>query len=547
MSVIAGDRLDLERFRTANDPALQAQVWLEASQIAARQGDIREARRLLQAAVRARPDYTEAWLRLAWLAQDRQERRAFLHRVLALEPHHPQARAEIARLQHLRGRSVPDAGHKTGHVHVWVVGLLLAAALSLAAILVWGPVDSSLAWLLPTPTPAPTPVPTFTPGQIAAQFTPQLEAALAAANWARALDLVAIMASVDPSGAEVQQWAIATHMQCGQAMVQGGQVEAALAQFDQALALAPDDPDASLWQQTTQMYLSGQAALNQGQWDTAIQAFAGVQAQLPGYGDAWTRLVEAYRRKGEAAIEQEDWITAVDALLQANGQAPGDAEVVTLLSLAYRGQGQAAIANNDWDTAIETLAGAHEQLPGDEAVAALLATAYRQRGAMGYDKGQLQKARADLEAALALSPGDTEAQAYLDKVMYELFPPKRIEIDISKQWFYAWEGDTLVYSFVTSTGLPGRDTAAGHYRVLDKIPMAYSSVWRLQMPYWLGIYYVGTIENGIHALPIRPDGSVMWGGLLGQKASYGCVILSTEAARIIYDWADIGTPVDIHY
>jgi lipoprotein-anchoring transpeptidase ErfK/SrfK len=39
----------------------------------------------------------------------------------------------------------------------------------------------------------------------------------------------------------------------------------------------------------------------------------------------------------------------------------------------------------------------------------------------------------------------------------------------------------------------------------------------------------------------------MWGGLLGQRASYGCVILSTEAAQLIYDWAEIGTPVDIHY
>jgi len=77
--------------------------------------------------------------------------------------------------------------------------------------------------------------------------------------------------------------------------------------------------------------------------------------------------------------------------------------------------------------------------------------------------------------------------------------------------------------------------------------MAWSSIWRLKMPYWLGIYNVGTVENGIHALPIRPDGSVMWGGLLGQRASYGCVILSTGAAKTLYNWAEIGTPVWIHY
>jgi len=201
----------------------------------------------------------------------------------------------------------------------------------------------------------------------------------------------------------------------------------------------------------------------------------------------------------------------------------------------------------EWSVAVKALSAAHDQLPGEVALDELLSTAYRQRGIASQEEGNLQQARADLEAALALRPEDEEARTHYDEVMYILFPPKRIEIDISKQHFYAWLGDTLVYSFPTSTGLPGRDTATGHFEVLDKIPMAYSSIWRLKMPYWLGIYYVGTIENGIHALPIRPDGTVMWGGLLGQKASYGCVILSTEAARIIYDWAEIGTSVDIHY
>jgi tetratricopeptide (TPR) repeat protein len=226
---------------------------------------------------------------------------------------------------------------------------------------------------------------------------------------------------------------------------------------------------------------------------------------------------------------------------------PGFGDLPARLVEAYRRQGQAALEAGEWSVAVRALSAAHDWSPGEAALDELLSTAYRQRGIASQEEGNLQQARADLEAALALRPEDEEARAHYDEVMYVLFPPKRIEIDISKQHFYAWLGDTLVYSFPTSTGLPGRDTATGHFEVLDKIPMAYSSIWRLKMPYWLGIYYVGTIENGIHALPIRPDGTVMWGGLLGQKASYGCVILSTEAARIIYDWAEIGTAVDIHY
>jgi tetratricopeptide (TPR) repeat protein len=214
---------------------------------------------------------------------------------------------------------------------------------------------------------------------------------------------------------------------------------------------------------------------------------------------------------------------------------------------AYDRQTQAAIEAGDWTAAIKSLSEAREWAPHDSDLADRLAAAYRERGIAWQEEGNLEKARADLEAALALRPDDEEAQVHYDEVMYILFPPKRIEISISKQRFYAYLGDTLVYSFPTSTGLRGRDTKAGHFEVQSKIPMAYSSIWRLQMPYWLGIYWVGNIENGIHALPIRPDGSVMWGGLLGQRASYGCVILSTQAARTIYNWADIGTPVDIYW
>lgn len=122
---------------------------------------------------------------------------------------------------------------------------------------------------------------------------------------------------------------------------------------------------------------------------------------------------------------------------------------------------------------------------------------------------------------------------------------KKIVISISRQHLWAYSGDKVVFSFVASTGMAKSPTAPGTYKVLDKIPMAYASTWDLQMPYWLGIYYVGRIENGIHALPILSNGQRLWAGLLGRPASFGCVILDTAAAKKLYDWADIGTPVVI--
>ena len=122
---------------------------------------------------------------------------------------------------------------------------------------------------------------------------------------------------------------------------------------------------------------------------------------------------------------------------------------------------------------------------------------------------------------------------------------KRIVISISQQHLWAYNGDQVVYSFVASTGLATSPTKPGTFQVLDKTPNAYASTWNLQMPYWLGIYYVGSIENGIHALPILSNGQRLWSGYLGRPVSFGCIVLDTQAAHQLYDWADMGTPVVI--
>jgi LysM repeat protein len=122
---------------------------------------------------------------------------------------------------------------------------------------------------------------------------------------------------------------------------------------------------------------------------------------------------------------------------------------------------------------------------------------------------------------------------------------KKIVVDVSEQRTYVYEGDELLWTFVVSTGLPGTDTWRGEFKILTKLPNAYASTWDLQMPYWLGFYWAGPLQNGFHALPILPNGVRLWEGLLGSPASYGCVILSDEDAQLLYNWAEIGTPVTV--
>lgn len=123
---------------------------------------------------------------------------------------------------------------------------------------------------------------------------------------------------------------------------------------------------------------------------------------------------------------------------------------------------------------------------------------------------------------------------------------KSILVSISEQHLYAYENGQLIFSFVSSTGM-GNSTRIGSFNILDKIPSAYGANWDIWMPNWMGIYWSGTLENGIHALPILPNGAQLWAGYLGRPVSYGCVVLGVDEAMQLYNWADVGTPVEIVY
>jgi lipoprotein-anchoring transpeptidase ErfK/SrfK len=66
------------------------------------------------------------------------------------------------------------------------------------------------------------------------------------------------------------------------------------------------------------------------------------------------------------------------------------------------------------------------------------------------------------------------------------------------------------------------------------------------MPYWLGLYYAGSTENGIHSLPYYPEtGRRTWAGAEGAPITYGCIMLDDANARILFEIAYIGMPVII--
>ena len=122
---------------------------------------------------------------------------------------------------------------------------------------------------------------------------------------------------------------------------------------------------------------------------------------------------------------------------------------------------------------------------------------------------------------------------------------KLIVVSIHEQHLYAYQGSKLIYSFIVSTG-SNNSTVAGTYHILDKISDPYGADWNFWMPDWMGIYYVGNLENGFHALPLLANGQRLWGNEIGTPASYGCVVLGIADAQTLYNWADVGTTVQIN-
>ncbi len=120
------------------------------------------------------------------------------------------------------------------------------------------------------------------------------------------------------------------------------------------------------------------------------------------------------------------------------------------------------------------------------------------------------------------------------------------QVSLSRQQCWLFQGDRVRYSWTCSTGYGEWITRVGSFAVQSKIENAKSSAYRLDMPYWLGIYNVGEYENGIHGLPVEWDtGQKIWERLIGEPATFGCAMLDDRDAAILFAMAYIGMPVHI--
>jgi tetratricopeptide (TPR) repeat protein len=315
----------------------------------------------------------------------------------------------------------------------------------------------------------------------------------------------------------------------------------------------PDTPTPTTLQRIEALHVPLHAAWAAEDWPECVRILDQIQGLNSHYDGVGAWLIAVHLAWGTELVAEEQLEEALahfEAVLALDPEER-TAQEQRLLAQAYLAA-QESYAAEGWEKAILKLRAVLEQDDDYLDARDLLYQSYYQLGVAHQAAGKLIEAQTAYGQALAIREDSDEAQAALAHVTFLLTPPtptpvpKRIEVDIGQQRMYVYEGDRLVWNWVVSTGEPGRDTRTGHFQVLDKIPNAYAVRWDLQMPHWLGIYHAGASENGIHALPILSNGQRLWAGFLGRRVSYGCIILGVEEARLLYEWAEVGTPVDIY-
>jgi lipoprotein-anchoring transpeptidase ErfK/SrfK len=113
-----------------------------------------------------------------------------------------------------------------------------------------------------------------------------------------------------------------------------------------------------------------------------------------------------------------------------------------------------------------------------------------------------------------------------------------IDVDLSTQMLYAYEGNTVVNSFLVSTGVSAHPTVTGKFHIYVKYLytlMHGDGYYLPNVPYTMYFYK----SYGIHG--------TYWHHNFGQRMSHGCVNMYTPDAEWLYYWASVGTLVNVHY
>jgi LysM repeat protein len=134
-------------------------------------------------------------------------------------------------------------------------------------------------------------------------------------------------------------------------------------------------------------------------------------------------------------------------------------------------------------------------------------------------------------------------------------PNKRIVVNLSTQSLVAYENGEPVFSWLISSGMDHVPTSPGIYQIMSHAEKASGGSSDLcsdlgcaqwEMDWFMGIYeVVPGLMNGFHGAVLLATGRYLGDGQVGRPFTYGCIMSQNDNAKLLYDWAEEGTIVEI--
>jgi len=126
---------------------------------------------------------------------------------------------------------------------------------------------------------------------------------------------------------------------------------------------------------------------------------------------------------------------------------------------------------------------------------------------------------------------------------------KRIEVDLTRQIVLAYDGDSLVYNFLISSGTYGR-TPTGEFKIWAKVKAQKMSGGSEELGTY---YYLPNVQNVMFFYNDKYEKKLgysfhqaYWHNNFGVPMSHGCINMTTDDSATLYAWADVGTPITIY-
>jgi lipoprotein-anchoring transpeptidase ErfK/SrfK len=117
---------------------------------------------------------------------------------------------------------------------------------------------------------------------------------------------------------------------------------------------------------------------------------------------------------------------------------------------------------------------------------------------------------------------------------------KEIRVYIDRQFLVALEGGEQKYRFDVVTGRDGKETTAGNYEIFRKHEKYVSKAYGAEMPYTMFFSADGKAIHGTQMAPLRSYLKTFGADDVG---SMGCVGLTDDNAKALFEWAPTGTRI----